>query len=664
MSNKCLFLLGCLLCIWSACTYELAVKDGKTAYERRQFAKAIELLPSEYKRAKDAYERGKLAYMLAESYRRTADPASAADWYDKALKDRHAGNAALRAAQMRQQLQQYDEAAQAYQAAGREEGDVNKYRLYVQACRKAKEWLAAADSNDYKIRSLDMNTGDTDFAPVLLAADRLLFSSDRKESVGKEPYKWTGEKFFDLYTLDIPANRVERYEAPFNAEFHQGTLTFNPEQTLVVFTQCGSKEKREADYCELWWARKEGDTWGKAQRLNFGSANTNFMHPHLTRNGSMLLFAANSSAGFGGYDLYYSLWIAIENRWDTPVNMGAVINSAGNDLFPYMDADTLYFASDGHPGMGGLDIFRVERFHDRWQNLQNLRAPMNSGGDDFGMIVAPRPSDTPDSIVQIGYFTSNRLGGKGSDDLYRFERRLPPPVDTTTLPDTPAVVFKLLLEGLVKETLYNQPGNPNSGIAGSQALMGASVEVSSEDTVFTLGSEADGRFFCQLKPGDEYTFKAFKNGYFNQIKTLSTADVVLTEAEPEKTLYIELLLDRVFAGQEIVLENIYYDYDKDNIREDAKPPLDSLVRILKDNPAIRIQLASHTDCRGADKYNQDLSQRRAESAVRYLVQSGINRERLLAKGYGESKPANDCKCNQCTEEEHQQNRRTTFMVLE
>lgn len=663
MLRKHTFALLSLLWIWSGCTYELQIKDGTSAYERKQFAKAIELLPREYNQAKDAAEKGKKAYMLAESYRRTSDPASAADWYDKAIRERYGADAAIRYAQMRQQLQQYDDAAKAYQSAGRDEGDQNKYRQYVIACRKAKEWLAKADSNEYKIKSLDFNTPDTDFSPVLLETDRLLFSSDRQDSEGKEVYKWTGDKFFDFYTLNIKENKVERYEVPFNKDFHQGTVSFNSDKTEAYLTQCGSKNKVEVDYCKICRVRKEGDTWGAAEELDFGAPTTNFIHPHLALDGKMLIFAANNSAGFGGYDLYYSLWLNTEKRWNTPTNMGASINTNGNEVFPFLHNDTLYFASDGHPGMGGLDLFRIERFHDRWQNLKNLQAPMNSGGDDFGLIVdenAPKP----DSILLVGYFTSNRMGGKGSDDIYQFRREVPKIAPPVVAVDTPKIVFRLRLEGLVKETVYKIAGNPNSGIADARPLLGASVQVSTEDTVFTVGSEADGSFRFELERETDYTLRASKQGYFNQIKTLTTKGIELTEAEPEKTLTVELILDKIFTNQEIVLENIYYDYDKWDIRDDAKPTLDSLTQILIHNPTIKIQLASHTDCRGADSYNEELSSKRAESAVRYLVQKGIVQERLQAKGYGETKPANDCKCSKCTEEEHQGNRRTTFMVLE
>lgn len=652
-----------MLALVSGCTYEMQIKDGASAYERKQFAVAIPMLKKEFQKSKDSGEKGKLAYMLAESYRRTNDPASAADWYNQAAQLRYYSDAAIQYPRMLQQMQQYDDAARAYQSAGRADGDVNKYREFSIACKKAKEWLAKADSNDYKIKSLDFNTPDTDFSPVLLEKDQLLFSSDRKDSEGKDVYKWTGDKFFDLYTVDIKNNTVNRWETPFNKDFHQGTICFNADKTEAYFTQCGSKTKGETDYCQIWRVKKNGDTWGMPEVMDFGAKDYNFVHPQIVRGGSMMIVASDNPAGYGGYDLYFSLWVEGEKRWTTPKNMGSTINTKGNEVFPFMDADTLYFSSDGHPGMGGLDLFRVDKFYDRWQNLQNLKAPMNSGGDDFGLIMNSE-AEKPDSVLQMGYFTSNRMGGKGSDDIYRFTREIPKIIPAPIPVDTPKIVFRLRLEGIVKETVYKIPGNPNSGIADARGLMGASVRVSTEDTVFSLSAEPDGTFLLELNRETDYTFLASKQGYFNQQKGLTTKGIVLTEEEPEKVLTIELLLDKIFTGQEIVLENIYYDYDKDNIRDDAKPTLDSLTQILIQNPDIRIQLSSHTDCRGTDSYNEDLSQRRAESAVRYLLQKGIVQERLQAKGYGESKPAADCRCSQCTEEQHQENRRTTFMVLE
>ncbi|MCH2044734.1 MAG: OmpA family protein [Saprospiraceae bacterium] len=647
-----------------ACTYTQKIKDGTTAYERKQFDVAKGMLQKEYQRESDRIEKGKKAYMLAESHRRTNDPASAVDWYNKAINDGYRGDASIKYAQMLQQVQRYDEASRAYQSAGQAEGDRNKYYEYRQACNQAKEWLAEADSNEYKVDNLKFNNGSTDFLPIIFDENQLLITSDRTESEGNDIYKWTGEKYFDLFLLNKEANTLERYEVPFNTDYHQSAIVFNQDKTEAYFTQCGSDDKAAVNYCKIMHTKKQGGTWSQPKEVKLGGADYNYMHPHLSADGKLLFFVSNNQAGYGGYDLYYSVWVTAEERWGAPKNMGSKVNTQGNEVFPYLDADTLYFSSDGHPGMGGLDLFRVEQSAHLWGNLQNLKAPMNSGSDDFGLVIDSKAKIEDENTFQIGYFSSNRLEGKGGDDIYRFERAYPKPEPEPPLPDTPTIVFNLRLDGKVKERIYNIEGDPNSGLKELKDLPAATLRISTEDTVFTLGAELDGSFTTTLDTGKVYTVEASKTNYFKQSKTLSTKGIVLTEEEPEKVLEIQLELDQIYKGREIVLEGIYYDYDSDKIREDAAVILDSLVNILTKNPDLAIQLSSHTDCRGKDSYNQDLSQRRAESAVRYLTQKGVLSDRLSARGYGESKLAEDCRCSQCSEEEHQANRRTTFMVLE
>ena len=650
-----------LLFIFFACAYTQKIKDGTTAYERKQFDVAIRMLSREYPNEKDRTEKGKKAYMLAESFRRTSNPASAVDWYDKAIRNAYRGDAYIKYAQMLQQTQRYAEASRAYQKAEQVEGSRNKYYEYRQACKRAEKWLTQADSNAYRIENLAFNNESTDCLPIVYEDEKLLFTSDRDESEGKDIYKWTGKKYFDLFLLDTQTKQLERFDVPFNTKYHQSAIAFNADKTEAYFTQCGSDAKSTVDYCKIMYVKKEVDIWSRPKVVNLGNEDCNYMHPHLSKDGKLLFFAMNTQAGYGAYDLYYSVWIASEKRWGHPVNLGSQVNTQGNEVFPYLDADTLYFSSDGHAGMGGLDLYRVEQKAHLWSNLQNLKAPMNSGSDDFGLVIHPGRKDRLSEVEQVGYFSSNRLEGKGGDDIYRFERRhiSPPPV-----PTPPQMVFQLRLDGLVKERVYAIEGDPNSGLKELKELAGASVRISTGDTVFTLGAELDGSFTAQLDTGEIYTVEASKPNYFRQIKTLSTKAIGLTANEPEKILEIQLELSRIYKGKEIVLKGIYYDYDSDTIRGDAAVVLDSLVNILAKNPDLNIQLSSHTDCRGSDSYNEALSQRRAESVVRYLTQAGILLSRLQARGYGEGRLAEDCRCNQCSEEEHQANRRTTFMVLE
>lgn len=656
--------LSTTLFIFDSCTYTERITDGKTAYERKQYAVAIPMFEKEYKKEKDVNQKGRIAYQLAESYRKVNDPQNAADWYRKAQDNRYGKDTDLKYAEMLLQLEDYEEAKQAFRSAGRYAGDARMYREQMYACDAAQRWLKEADSSEYKVTSLATNNTATDFAPVVYAPNQLIISSDRVEEDEKENYKWTGDKFFDLYLLDIESNTVELFEQEkLDDAYHQGNLVFTPDKTAVFFTECGSESKAKFDFCKIMYSTIDATgKWSTPVQLNLGPKAQNYMHPAISLNGEVLIFASDPEEGFGGYDLYYSIKIKdTKNEWSEPINMGNNINTKGNDVFPFIDRDTLYFSSDGHVGMGGLDIFRVENKAQRWQRPQNLKAPINSGGDDFGFII-DEGGLKKEGIQQMGYFSSNRMGGKGSDDIYRFQYE--PKIVPVVPQDTPEIIFTINLAGIAKERILADPTNPNSAVTGYQNLMGASIQISSEDTVYTVGSDIDGSFYGTLKADASYELKATKQGYFTESMTLSTNGIVLTEENPDTTINVEMALTKIVTNQEIVLENIYYDLDKAEIREDAKPTLDSLVMLLKANPTLNIQLSSHTDCQGAASYNERLSQRRAESAVQYLIQKEVNADRLTAKGYGESRLADECKCNECTPAQHQTNRRTTFLILE
>ncbi|HNG90532.1 MAG TPA: OmpA family protein, partial [Saprospiraceae bacterium] len=335
-----------------------------------------------------------------------------------------------------------------------------------------------------------------------------------------------------------------------------------------------------------------------------------------------------------------------------------------------LDADTLYFASEGHTGMGGLDVFRTYKAdRNNWASPQNLKAPINSGADDFGLLVdaSPRSANNAKTppLIRSGYLSSNRPGGRGLDDIYRFEQRVPPPkpAKVDTVPAKP-LVYKLILEGYVLEKIYSNPDDPNSKVLGRKPLEGSGVvaEYGTKKQLFNVA--ADGYFRMELSENMDYTFTASHTGYLSNATKFSTRGIARDPNNPTQTFEVEIVLDKIFRNREIVLENIYYDYDKWDIRPDAEPTLDRLAEVLHQNPGIRIQLGSHTDCRGNDSYNQELSQRRAQSAVNYLISKGIGSERLSAVGYGESQPADLCACTRCTETQHQSNRRTTFRIME
>jgi len=329
--------------------------------------------------------------------------------------------------------------------------------------------------------------------------------------------------------------------------------------------------------------------------------------------------------GKGGTDIYYSTKNA-QGGWDTPVNIAA-INTSGNERTPTITEDAIYFASDGGIGMGGLDIFKAVRNGNKFSNPQNLRYPINSPQDDFAYVSTGK---------NTGYLSSERVGGSGSDDIYSFVER-------------PKPILAFRVEGTAIDKI-TQAALANSVITLSKAN-GTDLIVETDET---------GKFKFDLDGGTTYLLTGEKTSYISDHQGVTTAG--LTESMVIKK---DLFLSHIVLNQEIRLENIYYDLDKADIRPDAAVELNKLIRVLKDNPTIWIELGSHTDSRASDSYNRTLSQRRADAAVNYIINiGGIDRNRITAKGYGESRLVNGCKNGvSCTIEQHQLNRRTEFTIV-
>jgi outer membrane protein OmpA-like peptidoglycan-associated protein/tetratricopeptide (TPR) repeat protein len=658
------FLAVILLIVAVSCTYTEKIKDGQTAYDRKQFSVAIPMLSNEYKKAKTPQEKGKKAYQIAESYRRTNQYEEAAKWFEKATAERFSADSPLKQAQMLQQAEKYDEAITAYRTAGRDAGNADKFLEQIAACRTAKQWAIESKDNEYSLETLPINNNATDFSPIVMSKDQVIFSSDRAESEGKNKYRWTGQKFFDLYSWDRTTDSIKRFIAPqINPKFHQGNLVYSKDGNKLFYTQCGSEDQKEIEFCKIMFSEKKGDIWTEPKALNLGPNNFNYMHPCIDAEGKWLIFATNDKQGFGGYDLYISLWVPTEKRWSEARNLGAAINTKGNEVFPFLDLDTLYYSSDGLPGMGGLDIFKAPKVYERWKDPVNLKAPLNSGGDDFGLVTDPF-ANLKDSIQQIGFICSNRKGSKGSDDIYRYSKKIPKKIEIPVVVDTPKIVYRLDFEGIAKEKILAQPGNPNSEVTGFKNLMGVTIRFNSSDTAWAVGSESDGSFTAVLKPGKMYYLQNTKDGYMSSFDTISTLDIVLTDSNPIQVIKKEVFLTPIYRGKEIVLKDVKFDFNKWDIRPDAAAELDRLVILLKQNPELNILMTSHTDCRGTDRDNMLLSQRRAESTMRYLITKGIPEGRLQARGFGETTPAAQCACTTCTEDQHQENRRTSFVILE
>jgi outer membrane protein OmpA-like peptidoglycan-associated protein len=451
-----------------------------------------------------------------------------------------------------------------------------------------------------------------------------------------------------------------------------GVCTLNKNGTELFLSRSVGYSKGDDAFNKLFVCSRSGteEEWSAPEQLPFQKDKVNYMHPALSSDGNTLFFAANDTDGWGGYDLCaMQRNPRKESGWEEPVILGRNVNSSGNEVFPTIDADTLYFSSDGLPGMGGLDLFKSYRTDRGWTPPFNLKAPVNSGYDDFSFLVlTTAPKNTfkrPGELVRTGLLSSNRKseGAKGGDDIYRFEQRIPLPKPVP--PDTAVVRVvtpKLILDVYVLEKIHADPGDPNSIVIGRKPLTAAAVnaEFSGKNQSFNTNNEG----FCRLELSEstDYAFSASFPGYLSDKARFSSKGIARDPNNPVQYFELEIVLDKIYRQTESVLENIYYDYDKWDIRKDAEPSLDRLAEILRQNSDIKIQLGSHTDCRGNDAYNLGLSQKRAQSAVSYLISKGIDPSRLSAAGYGETSPAASCACARCTEAEHQMNRRTTFKI--
>lgn len=672
IKTKLFSILAILLFIVASCTFTQKIKDGTMAYERKQYAVAVKMLPNDFQKAEGIAEKSKLATMLANSYRILNNSEASKDWFLKSYELSGNPDDLKNYAFALKELEKYDEAAQAFEELIIQTGDAFLWRKEIAACKQAQGWIDnIKERSEYILEESEFNSSKADASPTLYKDGRIIFLSDRSQGGEDERiYKWTGEAFMDLYIANPENGKTELFEKAFNSPQHEGTITFNKEFDEAYFTRCGSDTKGVPDYCQIMFSELINGEWTKPEPMEeIMIANTNYMHPTLSDDGNTLYFATDILDGYGGFDIYYSRKLS-DGTWDLPENMGSQINTEGYEMFPFIDKDTLYFSSDFHVGMGGLDIFKTYQSRSgRWSPLQNLKAPINSGSDDFGYIVDYQ-SEKLDTVLQAGYFTTNR---NGSDDIFKYskvilppEKVIPPPVEEVV--DTQEIVentpFKYILEIKTVETIYETPDDPSSGMIGKGELPNTKVEITYGNDVKTIKTNDDGFFELEIALDEYYNLFGSKSGYLNNSTSFSSKGIEQDPEQPIRRFSVTLELNKEIVGKEFTLENIYYDLDDYEIRKDAEPTLKQLATILKENPTIKIQLNSHTDCQGNDAYNNWLSQKRAESAVTYLSSLGIDFDRLQAKGYGETKPSVDCVCEKCTKDQHQQNRRTTFTILE
>lgn len=634
-----LFVLGAMLI---GCSAE---KKANKAFKLGKYQNSIEL----YKKIAAGSNNGRANFYIAESYRLSNRIKEAESYYAKAG-GRTVDKDTLKFyyAQSLKANGKYAEAKAKLEELANET-TINGLKDRAKAEANGIDYLTGLGENPsyYRVKNLEMiNTPSSEYSPVFLN-NELYFTSSRGND---KIYEATGTPFTDIYKVASRGANVDLATvAPLppginSANINDGCITFSPDGKTMVFAKGNTGKKKGASDVDLYISRYRNNTWTEPVMININDPDWWDSAPAFSPDGRTLYFASNRKRGsYGGTDIY-SASMDTRGRFSRVRNLGPEINTPGDENFPYMAEDgKLYFASDGHPGYGGLDMFYVKRANGK-TSIVNLGQPMNSTGDDFGIFLF-----RPDR----GFFTSNREGGKGDDDIYTFVNE-----------DPNLKVVNYYLQGIT----YTKDKDDKL-----QVLANTKVSLIDEkgDIMQDFVTGNDGKFLFRVYENEDYNMVGEADGYLVRRQPYSTKGKsvdpsTLKELLTNITLDTILVLDKIEINKIFVLENIYYNFARAEIRPDAAKELDKLVQLLIDNPEIKIELGSHTDSVDTDSYNLDLSQRRANSAVNYIVQHGISPDRIVAKGYGESKPIarNTNPDGTDNPEGRQKNRRTEFKILE
>ncbi len=618
----------------SSCVLNRAEKS----YEKKEFNKAIEL----YKRAATP-DNAEINYKIAEAYRKSNRLSESVTYYNTAIKAGYDNpEAHVNFARALKSIEQYDEARKSLNtvletSVSDSLKKVASYELTnLESLSKVK-----SRPNYYRIKNLDgLNTRFAEYSPAY--KDGVLYFTSNRDS--RNIYVVTGSPFTDIYRANarganvdqssiMPLDNIINYD-----DVNEGSMAISPDGSSIIFAKGNSGKASGYSEVNLFFTRYRNGQWTEPRPLSINDAESWDSTPALSPEGTTLYFSSNRPGGYGGADIY-SAQLDRRGRWVDVRNLGPIINTPGEEVFPFVSqSGKLYFSSNGHPGFGNLDLYVATREYGNI-TVENLGEPMNSSSDDFALY---------EFDLTRGFFASNRPGGEGDDDVYTYVNEDPD--------------LKIVNYYLTGVTVTHDDGGEKIILPNTKVSLISTETNEILDEAFT---NEDGAFQFRVYPEEEYNLIGEKTDYFTSRKKFSTIDKSVDKNELKDfitnvTFNTEVVMERIVIEKPIVLENIYYDLDKASIREDAALVLDSLVTIMNDNPEIYVELGSHTDVRADDAYNMDLSFRRARAAVQYMINNGIDAGRITAKGYGESVLVVE---NATTEEEHQRNRRTEFKVL-
>ena len=640
-----IYIITCTLLL-SGCGADQAVKKGDRFWAvgeyydaAAQYRKAYAQTPS-----KERATRGERALKLAECYRRLNQTNKAITAYKNVVRYKKADSLThLYLGQLYMRNGNYKEAAKAF-AVAVDSFNLPLAKVGLESAQKAPAWKK--EGSAYTVKRMDLfNSRRDDYAPMLAgdADDQLYFTSTRNQAQGDEVNGITGTKSADIFYAQKDEKgkwgKPQVIASELNSAFDEGACCFSPDGKTMYLTQCQT-DPNYPRYARIMVSRRSDAAWSKPQELVISSDTLcSFAHPAVSPDGQWLYFVSDMSGGMGGLDIWRCRLLK-DNEVGVIENLGAPINTPGDEMFPtFRPNGDFYFSSNGHPGLGGLDVY----FTTDGRKINHPGYPLNSQGDDFGM--------TFEGKLNQGFFCSNCGDLRGFDHIYSFYN--------------PEIVQT------IKGWVYEQDGYE---LPAAQVYM-----VGNDGTNLKLSVRSDGSFVQEIKPDVDYVLLGTCKGYLNHQQQIR-----VQPAKASQEYVLQFPLANISAP--VLIENIFYDFNKATLRPESKTALDQLVVLLNQNPNVTIELSAHTDCRGSDAYNERLSQQRAESVVAYLIAHGIAADRLTPKGYGESMPKRikprvaekypflkegdvltEEMINALPEEQqeqcHQMNRRTEFKVL-
>lgn len=603
--------------------------------------------------AKNGYSSPDLYQKLGDSYYFNGELEEAVKWYESLVneyEDEIEAEYLFRYAQSLKSAKRYVEADKVMEKFYMQTGNDQRANSFM----TTRDYLKFIDmqSGKFQLLKLSVNSEHSDYAPSFNHHGDLIFASSRNSrNMTKTVHEWNEMPFLDLFyskmNIDGDLSPPKKIRGGINTRFHESSSTFSKDGKTMYFTRNNfTKRKVKMDstgtiLLKIYKAKLKGSQWTDIEELPFNGEEYSVAHPALSADGTKLYFASDMPGSRGQSDIY-EIDIYEDGSFGVPRNLGDQINTEGRETFPYIsDSGVLYFSSDGHTGLGGLDVFVAVQEDGYFSLPYNVGRPINSPEDDFSFVV--------NETTRMGYFSSNRNGGKGNDDIYSFKQ-------------TEELITKC--KQFIKGTVTDKETRERMGDAAVILL-----DENNDEITRTLTNE-DGEYSLDVECNKSYILQAKQIAYA-PTETVFTTNSSLGE-ENEYPLELErggLEEKEVEEGNDLAavleLEVIYFDLDKANIRPDAEVELQKIIEALREYPRLRINVRSHTDSRGKDKYNMMLSEKRAQSTVNYIIeQGGISSERVSGKGYGETELLNKCSNGvKCSKEEHQKNRRSEFIII-